>query len=174
MMQDDWVIVGKLLGPFGVKGWIKLYSHTRPTDNIKRYNPLWIKREGGWQQIHIERVQRHGKGLVAKLEGCDAPEQVPAFSGCELAVKREQLPELEKDEYYWSDLIKLAVYTKEGVCLGQVDYVFETGANDVLAVVPTAESLDDRERLLPYLWESVVLKVDLSAGRILVDWDADF
>ena len=173
-MQDNWVVVGKLLGAFGIKGWIKLYSHTRPMENIKQYNPLWLKKAGEWQQIHIEGVQRHGKGLVAKLKGCDTPEQVPAFSGCELAVKRGQLPELAKDDFYWSDLIDLRVYTREGVCLGRIDSVFETGANDVLSVVSTESSLDDRDRLVPYLWQDVVLNVDLSAGSMVVDWDADF
>ena len=176
--MSDWVVVGKLLGPHGVKGWIKLYSHTQPMENIKKYNPLWIRPEGNpggeWRQVRVEHVQRHGKGLVAKLEGCDNREQVPAYTGCEVAIKREQLPTLAKDDYYWSDLEGLQVLTESGECLGTVSHLFETGSNDVLVVKATGQSIDDQERLIPYLWQDVVKSVDTQAGNIVVDWDKDF
>jgi 16S rRNA processing protein RimM len=172
--MSDWVVVGKLLGPYGIKGWMKLYSHTQPMDNISNYNPLWIQREGNWQPIHVEGVQRHGKGLVAKIAGCDNRDQVPAFTGCELAIKREQLPELQQGDYYWSDLEGLTVTTLEGDCLGKISHMFETGSNDVMVVKGNTDSIDRRERLIPYVWEDVVHSVDLAAGVLSVDWDKDF
>lgn len=172
--MSDWVVVGKLLGPYGVKGWMKLYSHTDPMDNIGTYSPLWIQREGNWQPIRLEHVQRHGKGLVTKIAGCDDREQVPAFTGCELAIKREQLPELQTDDFYWSELEGLTVMTLEGDCLGKVSHLFETGANDVLVVKPTSDSVDRQERLVPWIWQDVVHKVDKAVGTITVDWDKDF
>ena len=176
--MSDWVLVGKLLGPHGVKGWIKLYSHTQPIDNIKKYNPLWIKPEGAkeesWRPVSVEHVQRHGKGLVAKIEGCDNRDQVPTYTGCEVAIKRDQLPALQKDDYYWSDLEGLAVITEQGDCLGKVGYLFETGANDVLVVKATKDSIDSQERLIPYLWQEAVKAVDLDAATITVDWDKEF
>lgn len=172
--MTDWVVVGKLLGPYGIKGWLKLYSHTQPMENITEYGPLWINREGGWQPISVERVQRHGKGLVTKIEGCDNREQVPAFTGCELAIKREQLPELQQDDYYWSQLEGLMVKNLEGDCLGKISHLFETGSNDVMAVKGNADSIDRQERLIPYVWEQVVRKVDLQSGIMTVDWDKEF
>ena len=172
--MSDWVVVGKLLSPFGVKGWLKLYSHTQPIENIVEYSPLWMRRGDSWQPIELEHVQRHGKGLVAKVKGCDNRDQAPAFTGCELAIKREQLPALEPGDYYWSQLEGLQVITSEGENLGQVDHLLETGSNDVLVVKPTPDSIDQQERLIPYLWEDVVTGVDLAAGRMTVDWDKDF
>lgn len=172
--MSDWVVVGKLLGPYGIKGWMKLYSHTDPMDNISEYNPLWVHREGNWQPINVERVQRHGKGLVAKIEGCDNREQVPAFTGCELAIKREQLPDLQDEDFYWSDLEGLRVKTLDGDCLGKVSHLFETGSNDVMVVKGDPDSIDRQERLIPYLWDDVVQQVDLAKGEITVDWDKEF
>ena len=176
--MSDWVVVGKLLGPHGVKGWLKLYSHTQPMDNIKSYNPLWIRPQGGsegsWQPVRVEHVQRHGKGLVTKLKGCDSREQVPFYTGCEVAIKREQLPALDKDDYYWSDLEGLQVITEQGECLGKVGHLFETGSNDVMVVKASKQSVDDQERLIPYLWNDVVKSVDTQAATITVNWDKDF
>lgn len=172
--MDDWVVVGKLLGSYGIKGWIKLHSHTQPIDNIGQYNPLWIQKSNRWQAVDVEQVQRHGKGLIVKLRGCDSREQVSDFTGCEVAIKREQLPELPEDEFYWSDLEGLKVITTAGDCLGRVDYLFETGSNDVMVIKADAESIDRQERLIPYIWEQVVQRVDRQAGTMTVDWDKEF
>lgn len=172
--MNDWVVVGKLMSPFGVKGWIKLYSHTQPVENIASYHPLWIKQGDRWRPFNLEHVQRHGKGLVAKIKGCDTRDQTPAYIGCELAIKREQLPALEQGDYYWAQLEGLKVITTAGEFLGIVDHLFETGSNDVLAVHPAAGSIDQQERLIPYLWEDVVTAVDLERGEMTVDWDKDF
>ena len=91
-----------------------------------------------------------------------------------MAIKREQLPTLGKDDYYWSDLEGLQVLTESGECLGKVSHLFETGSNDVLVVKATGQSIDDQERLIPYLWQDVVKSVDTQAGNIVVDWDKDF
>ena len=172
--MSDWVVVGKLMSPFGVKGWLKLFSHTQPIENIAAYEPLWMKQGDRWQPINLEHVQRHGKGLVAKIKGCDNRDQTPAFIGCDLAIKREQLPALEHGDYYWSQLEGLKVVTTAGEFLGVVDHLLETGSNDVLVVHPATGSIDQQERLIPYLWEDVVTKVDLEHGEMTVDWDKDF
>lgn len=172
--MSDWVVVGKFMSPFGIKGMLKLFSHTQPIENIAEYNPLWIQRGGSWQPINLEHVQRHGKGLVAKIKGCDDRDQTLAFIGCEIAIRREQLPALEQGDYYWSQLEGLNVITTEGDRLGKVDHLLETGSNDVLVVQPTADSIDREERLIPYLWQDVVKQVDLQAGILTVDWDKDF
>jgi len=83
-------------------------------------------------------------------------------------VPRSALPAAGEDEYYWSDLEGLRVETLEGVDLGTVDHLIETGANDVLIV------RGDRERLIPFLRPSVVREIDLVAARIRVAWDPDF
>ena len=87
--------------------------------------------------------------------------------GTDIAVYKSQLPALERGAFYWAQLEGLKVVNIQGVELGKVRNLFETGANDVMVV------LGDRERLIPFV-RSVVQKVDLAAGALIVDWDADF
>ena len=94
--------------------------------------------------------------------------------GSEILVERTNLPELDQDDYYWHQLVGLQVSNLSNQCLGEVDYLLETGSNDVLVVKPTANSIDDSERLVPYLYGQTVKGVDLDKQSILVDWDSDF
>jgi 16S rRNA processing protein RimM len=78
------------------------------------------------------------------------------------------LPELHEGEYYWNDLQGLRVENLDGVELGRISYVFETGANDVIVVKGR------REYLIPFTWGNAVRRVDLEKGLMIVDWDPDF
>ncbi len=160
--------MGRVSGLFGVSGWIKVFSHTEPREGILDYSPWYLKQQGVWQAHEIEAGHRQGRGVVAQLRGYDDRDQVAELIGCDIAVQREQLPELQENEYYWSDLQGLQVVNLEGVELGKVSHLFETGANDVVVVK------GDRERLIPYTWGQAIRRVDLAAGLMVVDWDADF
>ena len=150
-------------------GWVKIYSDSQPKQNILTYKTLYLKQNGEWVTWQLERGRTHGNTLVAKLSGCNDRESARALMGADIAVKRSQLSDsLEKGEYYWTDLTGLTVINREGNVLGTVDYLFETGSNDVMAVK------GERERLIPYIWQQVVLEVDLSNGRMIVDWDKEF
>ncbi len=162
------IIVGRVSGLFGVRGWVKVYSHTSPREGILRYKTWYLNRDGGWQAHVLEAGQAQGKGVVAKLAGFDDRDQAAPLIGTDIAIRREQLPELEPGEYYWTDLEGLRVVNLEGVDLGVVSHLFETGANDVMVVQ------GDRERLIPYTRGEAVREVDLQEGRIVVDWDPDF
>ena len=152
-----------------MQGWVKIYSDSQPKQNILTYKTLYLKQNSEWIKWRLEQGRTHGSTLVAKLEGCNDRESARALMGAEIAVKRSQLSDsLEKGEYYWTDLTGLTVINREGDVLGVVDYLFETGSNDVMVV------RGERERLVPYIWQQVVLEVDLSNGRITVDWDRDF
>ncbi|MBF0257190.1 MAG: ribosome maturation factor RimM [Gammaproteobacteria bacterium] len=165
---DKFVIIGRISGLYGVKGWVKIYSHTRPKSNLLKYRPWYIQQDGEWVPRQLEEGRSQGKGLVAKLEGCDDRDQAAELLERDIAIKRSQLPRAEKGAYYWSDLEGLRVFTLEGVELGVVDHLFETGANDVLVIQ------GERERLLPLLMDQVIKEVDLDAGLMRVDWDPEF
>lgn len=172
--MKDWIIVGRFTSPYGIKGWLKLMSYTEPMENIAEYEPIWVGEGNVWKPLVLDKVQFHGKGLVAKISGCDDRTQAEQFIGRELAVKPEQLPALPDGEFYWSQLEGLSVFNREGLFLGKVDHLVETGANDVIVVKPAPGSVDERERLVPYVPEHHILRVDLHEKRIDVDWDADF
>lgn len=174
----DLLVIGRLTGTFGVKGWLKVYSYTEPLENFFDYRNYQIQRHGVWQAIDIVDGKTHGKGLIVKLEGVDDPEKAAAYVSCDIAVTATQLPVLPENEYYWRQLEGLQVivdHPQRGrLVLGRVDHLLETGANDVLVVKGDDASIDRRERLIPYLPDRVVVAVDLAARQMRVDWDPDF
>ncbi|PMR76245.1 ribosome maturation factor RimM [Billgrantia endophytica] len=175
---DDHVVLGKLTSPYGIKGWLKVYSHTSPMDGILEY-PVWVLRQGNALTRHrLVQGRRHGKGLVALLEGVDGREGAERMAGAEILLPKATLPELPRGDYYWHELEGLTVVTRDEEVLGRVLYLFETGANDVMVVKgdPDGEppAVDDRERLLPFLPDDVIIDVDLASGIMTVDWDPTF
>jgi len=161
------VVVGQVSGPFGVQGWVRVRSYTEPRENILGYSPWRLRVAGEWVSMAVLAGRRQGRGIVARLEVSGDRDTAERLLGADIAISREQLPAPEPDAYYWADLIGLEVLTREGVRLGRVAALMQTGANDVLVVA------GERERLLPFIAE-VVLDVDLRGGRVQVDWDPSF
>lgn len=167
---DEIIILGRINGLYGVKGWVKVYSETQPRDNILSY-PQWLLGQAGqWRSVAVEDGRTQGKGIVAKLDGCDDRDAAVLLQGMQIAISREQLPPAAHGEYYWADLLGLRVLNRDGVELGQVDHLLETGANDVLVVQDSAGV----ERLIPFVQGQFVLDIDLVAGQMTVDWDPEF
>jgi 16S rRNA processing protein RimM len=162
------LVIGRINGLYGVRGWVKVYSYTDPITNILDYSPWQLWQHGAWHSVKLQQGQAHGKGIIAQLEGCFDRDQAARLLGAEIAILREHLPPPPPDEYYWSDLIGLTVVNQAEQTLGVVERLLETGAHDVLVVQ------GERERLIPFVLERIVLAVDLTARRIQVDWDADF
>jgi 16S rRNA processing protein RimM len=166
--SDAPLVMGRIAAPFGVRGWVRVVTFTEVPENLLAYSPWHLKREGGWQAVKLVDGREHGKGLVVQLAGCDDRDAAAAFSGTEVGVYRSQLPAPDSDEYYWSDLVGLQVFTTQAKLLGVVDHLIETGANDVLVI------RGERECLVPFIRDQVIKSVDLDAGVIRVDWDPDF
>ncbi|WP_286236731.1 ribosome maturation factor RimM [Neptuniibacter halophilus] len=171
---QETMVLGKITAVYGVKGWVKIYSFTDPMENIFDYSPWLLKIDGRVKPVEVESSKRHGKGLIAKLAGVDDRDLARSYCGLEISTDANQLPQLEEGEYYWNQLQKLLVYTESGVLLGKVSHLLETGSNDVLVVKGTKDSVDQKERLLPYLPEQVIKEIDLETGTMRVDWDPEF
>ena len=173
---NDKLIVGKISGVYGVKGWIKVHSDTDPREGIAEYNPWYIKRgghgKGEWREIQVENCKRHAQTVIAKLAGVDDRDAATQLTAALIAIRPDQLQVLGENEFYWRDLIGLRVINREGIELGTVRRLMETGANDVLIV--RREEKDAKEHLVPWTPGEAILQVDLELGRITVDWDADF
>ena len=161
------VVLGQINGVFGVKGWVKVFDYSRERGGILDY-PRWMVGQGdSWKEVALIAGKRHGKGVIARLDQCSDRDQALSLVGSEVAVKPEWLSPTDDGEFYWFQLEGLAVFNLEGECLGNVDHLLETGANDVLVVK------SKKDRLIPYVRERVH-EVDLEKGRIIVDWDAAF
>lgn len=160
------VILGTVSGVFGVKGWIKVRSDTEPLTNILDFSHWYLSKDSQWLSYKLEQGQRHGKGLIAHLDGCDDRDLAASLVGHSIAVERSQLPEAGVGEYYWSDLIGLQVENIQGRQLGEVTELLATGANDVLVI-----QKDKNELLIPYVVGHYIVKVDLEQSKITVDWE---
>lgn len=160
------IALGYISAVYGVKGWVKLHSWTRPMEAILDYQP-WLLGEHK-RPVKIIGGRKQGKGLVALLPGFEDREQAVKLVGQQIFVGRDQLPATAADEYYWSDLEGLEVHTTKGEVLGRVERMMETGANDVLII------RGQREHLVPFIQGQYVTRVDLEGGLIEVDWDPEF
>jgi 16S rRNA processing protein RimM len=168
-LNDKRVLLGQLSSVYGVKGWIKVTSHTQPRENIFNY-PEWLLKIGdNWQLTKVEQGRPHGKTLVAKLAGCDDRDQAQLLVNTKIAIYRSQLPETNDDEYYWLDLLGMQVITVKGNELGEVAEILETGSNDVL-VIKKKISGKTVESLVPWLEGDVIINVDKNERIITVDW----
>jgi 16S rRNA processing protein RimM len=163
------ILIGRIHGAFGVRGEVKLESLTEPQGNLVRYQP-WILRDAAGREREVSGAKARvgGKGLIGTLPGIEDRDAAEALRGTELYVPRSALPPPRDGEFYWIDLEGLRVENLQGVDFGRAAFVFPNGANDVLVV------RGDRERMIPWLRPDFVRELDFDAGRILVDWDADF
>lgn len=169
---DKLLVIGVITSAYGIKGWVKVKSFTQPQTNFMDYKVCLIKQGKTWQQAEIAQAKVHGKGLVARFVGCDDRNGAEALAKSQIAIEKQQLPELDADDYYWHQLIGLEVWVDDQ-WLGHVSHLLETGSNDVLVVKACQGSIDSKERLLPFRPE-VILQVDTDAGKILADWDTEF
>jgi len=165
---DRYISVGKVGAPYGLDGAVKIVSFTEHPEDIFDYDPWHINKNGQWIEVSLEGEEVQGKYLVAQFIGCEDRDVAQQWTNCEIAVKRSQLPELPAGRHYWSDIEGLTVKTMEGLVLGTVDEVMETGANPVLVIQ------GEKRHLVPYLPDQVVKEVDLASNEMIVDWDLDF
>lgn len=163
------VIMGRIAAAHGIRGWIKVQTFTEYVDSLLDYRTWWIGHEQGpWREVKALECEVHGKTLVAQLPDCPDRNAAEKLKGLLIAVPRGSLPEQDEGEYYWSDLIGLAVVNEAGVSLGTVANLLETGANEVLSVRG-----DGGEILIPFV-ASAIKQVDLKNRTILVDWSAEY
>ena len=170
------IVMGRIVAPFGVQGWVKVHPYTEVPESFGAFGSWQLKRRGEYESVVFDAVKPQGKGLVAHIRGVDDRTLAEQYRGLEIVVPARALPALPTGEYYWRDLQGLQVWCRDGddrVLLGSVDYLIETGANDVLVVKACEGSIDERERLIPYLPDDTVLRVDLDEGVIEVDWFVD-
>lgn len=167
------IVLGRIVAPFGVHGWLRVHAFGDDPEAWKKMSCLWLSADAdapdaNWTAHQLSGFRRHGDGFVAKLQGVEDRSSAESLDGRFIGAPREALPTPSQDEYYWADLVGLEVVNLQQECLGTVGSLIETGANEVLVVKD-----GERERLLPFI-ASVVVGVDLPAGRINVDWGRDW
>lgn len=175
MSDKDLVVLGKFGAVYGINGWLKVVAYTDIPEGIFDYTPWQIKLQGNWQPVQVSSWKRHSNGLIAKLDGINDRDLAQRYVNAEIAVTEQALPSLEAGDYYWKDLMGLAVVNEAGYHLGEVSDMMATGSNDVIVVKANrTDAFGKKERLLPFLTDTVVKSVNLAEKRIIVDWDPAF
>jgi len=179
------LVLGRILGAFGIQGWVRIRPFTDNPDSLLEQTE-WILRRGDLSRaVRVEEAKTHGAFVLARLAALVDRGAAEELRGWDVTVPRNRLPEPATGEYYWSDLIGLAVVNRAGVELGQVAGLIDAPAHDVLRVVNGKDGGKDGgkeggkdggqggEQLIPFV-EPIVCAVDVAAGRITVDWEADY
>jgi len=163
----DLVELGVLRGAFGVKGWLRVQPHSAQAEVLRACRHWWLLGEQA-RPVRVTGVRRHGAILVAKLQGCESPEQADRWRGVRIGVSRAEFPPAGDGEVYWVDLIGARVVNRSGVELGTVGDVLSSGAQELLEV-----RQGERVLLVPMV-ERHVDEVDLGGRLVRVDWEADW
>ncbi len=168
-------MLGRISGLYGVKGWLRLYSYTEPREALLAYKSWLLRVDTEWLPMAVEDGRAQGKSVIARLAGINDRDAAARYIGADVAVPRAELPEAEAGRFYWADLVGLEVRHRSGQRLGTVAYMLATGAHDVMVVHMAGEAGDApaREVLIPFVPDRYVLKVDLAARVIDVDWEWD-
>jgi len=161
------VVMGRLVGPFGVQGWLKVNPFTETPEALARFQRWVVRTRDGWTEMPLEDFAVHSKGPVAKLAGCDDRSAAEKMRGADVAIPREAMGEAQEGQLYRVDLVGLEVVDATGAVLGRVEGFFDTGETGVMVVSGT------RERMIPFIAD-YVKSVDREARRITVDWKADY
>ena len=174
--SSQYILLGEISGVSGLKGWVKVFSHTAPRLKITEYKQWFLQKKGSdqWQTVKLKGGKVQGKNIIASIEGVQYRDQAEALVGSKIAVSSDQLEKLSEGEYYWKDLIGLKVETTEGVELGQIDWLFNTGSNDVIIIKGKNTEGESVEHLVPYIIDDYVISVSLDDSLMVVNWDPDF
>lgn len=165
---QQWVAMGYIKGVFGIKGWLKVASGTEYADSLLDYPEWQLRKDGKILTVVPEAGKIVGDELQVKLEGVNDRDQAFALRGYTIEIPRSEFAPTEEDEFYWADLVGMTVINQEGLTLGTVKNLMETGANDVLVVHG-----EYGQKLIPFVAQYVET-VDTEHQTILVDWGLDY
>ncbi|MDB5774411.1 MAG: rimM [Herbaspirillum sp.] len=194
-VPEDLVTVGYIFGAYGVAGWVRIKTYSADADALLGARRWWLNKPGSADLHDIDMLQAksHGGDVVAQLMGVVGRDAAEALKGHQIQISRSHFPSLSDDEFYWVDLIGLAVENLAGEHLGVVADLMDNGAHPILRVLkPAAEAVVEAEAeppksnkrgktavaaapemLIPFV-DRFVRTVDQTAKKITVDWEQDY
>ncbi len=171
--NSELIKIATLKKPYGIKGWLWVFSHLDNRDDIFDIRSWWLKTATGFKPLTVTAWHVQGQGLVASFKEIPDRNLAETMHGATVWASKDDLPKLAEDEYYWSDLVGLTVINEEGENLGVIKNLFETSAHEIITVKPTKDSIDGEERLIPW-HKDVVLHINLQEKTMQVAWGSDY
>ena len=169
--SDRKILLGKLGKPHGVKGF--LYIHYYGEDPNKLYDYEGLLLDDG-TLVKVDKLLLQKDRVILKFLETNSRNDAEKLRDKELFIKEDSLPVLENNQAYYFELEGLNVKNLDNVDLGRVKEILETNANDVLVIEPTKSSVDEKERLVPYVKNNVVKEINKTDKTILIDWSEDY
>lgn len=158
--MKDYIKVGKIVNTHGIKGYVKCIPLTDEPERFDELEYIYTEKDDVKRKIKDAWWK---KGIVyLSLEGIDTMNDAESFKNSFISISEDQLKELPEDTYYVFELEGLDVYSEEGVHIGSVSYVYQTGANDVYEV-----KNGNKTCLIPAVKE-VVKSVDIKGKKIVI------
>lgn len=173
-IPEDLVLVGHITGAYGIQGWVRIRPYSADADALLHAKTWWLDKPE-FRDVEVLQAKTHSGDTVARLMGVADRNAAEALKGATVQVSRRYFPVLDNDEYYWVDLIGLAVENLQGEILGQVADLMDNGAHPILRVAPQTEPGQEpaSEMLIPFV-DQFVKTVDLAGKKITVDWGRDY
>ena len=171
----DLVLVGYVSGAYGLNGWVRIKPYASDADALLTARTWWLDKPT-LHDVDMLQAKMHSGDVVAQLMGVAGREAAEALRGTAVHISRARFPALSEDEFYWVDLIGLAVENLEGQELGQVADMMDNGAHPILRVAPVQVIVPTgptAEILIPFV-DRFVRQVDLAGKKIIVDWGLDY
>ena len=166
-MNDKKILIGKIIGLHGIKGWLKIISFSSPPENIFKYSSIILTNNNIEDVFHIENTRKQGKKILIKLKGIDDRTLAEKYKESTIEINRSDLPDLSEGIYYWEDLIGCEVLNESKKKIGLVDSFLETGSNDVLII----ETNSKKKVLIPFIINESIKEVNLDDKLIIVEWN---
>jgi 16S rRNA processing protein RimM len=173
-VPDDLVLVGHITGAYGIKGWVRIKPYSADADAMLHAKTWWLDKPA-LRDVDVLQVKTHGEDVVAGLMGVADRNAAEALKGATVQIRRSHFPVLSDDEFYWIDLMGLAVDNLQGESLGTVVDLMDNGAHPILRVqaAQASETEKPKEWLIPFV-DQFVKTVDKQEKKITVDWGLDF
>ena len=162
-MKQEYFEIGQIVNHFGIKGMVKVNPFTDDISKFEELKTILLEQNKKLIEVQIEEVKYSKNQVLLKLKGINTVEDAEKYRGCYLKIARKDAKKLPKDTYFIADLIGTTVYTEEGVLLGKVQDIYNSGASDIYVV----KDDNDKQILLPAINE-VIKDIDIEQEKITV------
>lgn len=175
IIPKEILTIGKLGTTYGIYGWIKIFSFTENSKKIFYYKPWFIKKSGYWCSIKLDAWKCYKNNFIIKIQGIDNQNSAKLLTNCNITIDSKKLPLLKENNYYYKDLINCKVINIQGYIFGIVIHIITTGSNDVMVIKsPLKNKFYMNERLIPFLYNTVIKKINIHTKIIEIDWNPHF